>query len=230
MMVQGPWAKDGPTYTPQNSSTESKVMTSFSRSFQLSPYSKSNEMLAPSPLQGKHVNRNSASSMPAPFDSPYLSARWLGEPQSPLALERVLDSEVVLVVEHSHRLSIILGLGASVLAVARGDGDGGKVDLLVHVRCVNRSSSHCACRGCDSVSGGWLDCERVGEGRRKKREKAENLELSDAGVKIAGQRRWDVKRQQAEKLAVAARERESLDCFSFCLRSEIWRKDPVRKC
>lgn len=152
--------------------------------------------------------------MPAPFDSPHLSAGWLGEPQSPLALERVLDGEVVLVVEHSHRLSVILGLGAPVLAVAGGDGDGGKVDLLVHVRCVNRSGSHCACRGCDSVSGGWLDCERVGEGRRKK-EKAENLELSDAGVKIAGQRRWDVKRQQAEKLAVAARERESLDCFSF---------------
>lgn len=77
------------------------------------------------------------------------------------------------------------------------------------------------------VSGGWLDCERVGEGRRKK-EKAENLELSEAGVKIAGQRRWDVKRQQAEKLAVAARERESLDCFSFCLRSVIWGKDLVR--
>jgi hypothetical protein len=65
-----------------------------------------------------------------------------------------------------------------------------------------------------------LDCERVEEGRREK-EKAENLELSEAGVKIAGQRRWDVKRQ-AEKLAVAAWERESLDCFSFCLRSGMW--------
>lgn len=152
-------------------------------------------MLAPSPHHGKNAARNSASSMPPPFDSPYLSAGRLGEPQSPLALERVLDSEVVLVVEHSHRLSVILGLAAPVLVVAGGDRDGGKVDLLVHVRCVNRSSGHCACGSCDSVSGGWSDCERVGEGRRKK--EAENLELSEAGIKIAGQR-WDVKRQ-AEK-------------------------------
>lgn len=66
---------------------------------------------------------------------------------------------------------------------------------------------------------GWIAKEL--EKEEEKKAKAENLELSDAAVKIAGQRRWDVKRQQAEKLAVAAMERESLDCLSFRLRSEI---------
>jgi hypothetical protein len=60
-----------------------------------------------------------------------LSARGLGEPKSPLVLERVLDVEVVLVVENSDGL-VVLDVGRLFLA-SGVDGDGGEVDLLIHL-------------------------------------------------------------------------------------------------
>lgn len=60
----------------------------------------------------------------------------LGEPQGPVVCKRVLDSEVILVVEHSHDLAIVCrGVGGSrgVVAALRRDGDGGQVDLLRHL-------------------------------------------------------------------------------------------------
>lgn len=53
----------------------------------------------------------------------------------------MLDIEVVLVVEDGHRLAVVRGL-ASVLSALGRDGDGGEIDLLVHVGCLRRSSSH----------------------------------------------------------------------------------------
>lgn len=54
----------------------------------------------------------------------------------------MLDVEVILVVEDRHRLAVVHGL-ASVLSALGGDGNGGEIDLLVHVGCLRRSSSHC---------------------------------------------------------------------------------------
>lgn len=39
----------------------------------------------------------------------HLAARWLGEPQSPLVGERVLDGEVVRVVEDGYEVSVLSG-------------------------------------------------------------------------------------------------------------------------
>lgn len=92
-------------------------------------------------------------------DAAYLSARGLGEPESPLVLEGVLDIEVIFVVEDRHGLAVVLGL-AAVLSALGGDGDGGEIDLLVHVGCLRRSSSHCRylCRVgvCEVLGGRWL--------------------------------------------------------------------------
>lgn len=92
-------------------------------------------------------------------DAAYLSARGLGEPESPLVLEGVLDIEVIFVVEDRHGLAVVLGL-AGVLSALGGDGDGGEIDLLVHVGCLRRSSSHCCYLGragvCEVLGGLWL--------------------------------------------------------------------------
>lgn len=69
----------------------------------------------------------------------------------------MLDIEVVLVVEDRHRLAVVHGL-ASVLSALGRDGDGGEIDLLVHVGCLRRSSSHCvaicvARESCEVVCG-----------------------------------------------------------------------------
>lgn len=71
-------------------------------------------------------------------DGTNLARCRLGEPQSPVGSERVLDSEVILVVEDSHDLAIILvrtarlGGGGGIVAALGGDGDGRQVDLLRH--------------------------------------------------------------------------------------------------
>lgn len=59
-----------------------------------------------------------------------LAAWWLGEPQSPLVLQRMLHVEVVLVVEHGNRSAAVLCVG---IVATRRNGDGGKIHLLVHV-------------------------------------------------------------------------------------------------
>lgn len=76
-------------------------------------------------------------------DSPYLAARGLGEPKSPLVLERVLDVEVVLVVEDGDGIVATLAVGNILLAVGV-DGDGRQVDLLVHLGGFGCGSGHCA--------------------------------------------------------------------------------------
>lgn len=72
---------------------------------------------------------------------PYFSTRGFGKPQGPLILKRVLNIEVILIVENSHRLVTVLGLGALTLAIGR-DGDCGKVNLLVHIGSFG-GSGHC---------------------------------------------------------------------------------------
>lgn len=109
---------------PQNSSTESKVMTSFKRSFQLSPCITIRIERPPTYNPGRS----------------YLATWGLGEPESPLVLERVLDIEVVFVMEHSDVL-VVLGIGSG---LALGiDGDGGEIDLLVLLGCLDSSGGHC---------------------------------------------------------------------------------------
>ena len=94
-------------------------MTSFSRSFQLlSPWG---TVSTRGIIEGQ--NRRET----------YLAARRLGEPQSPLVLERVLDVEVILVVEDGDVLAVILDVVDIGLAALWGDGDRGQIDLLVHV-------------------------------------------------------------------------------------------------
>lgn len=102
-------------------------MTSFNKSFQLSPYI---ELVT---YTGKRQ---------IPVAHPYLATWRLREPKSPLVLQGVLDVEVVLVVEDGDGLAIIgLGVTALFLAVG-GDGDCRQVDLLVHVGRFGRRSSH----------------------------------------------------------------------------------------
>ena len=48
----------------------------------------------------------------------YLAARWLSEPQSPLVHQRVLDVEVVLVMEDCDLLFSRLSVGVPVLILA----------------------------------------------------------------------------------------------------------------
>lgn len=65
----------------------------------------------------------------------YLATGRLGEPQRPLVLERVLDVEVVLVVEdRDGRAITVLGVCAILLA-SRRDGDSREIDLLVEAFC-----------------------------------------------------------------------------------------------
>lgn len=71
----------------------------------------------------------------------YLATGRLGEPESPLVLERMLHIKVVLVVENGHGLAVVLGF-ASVLLAVRRDGNGGQVDLLVHIGGFGRGRSH----------------------------------------------------------------------------------------
>lgn len=99
-------------------------MTSFKRSFQLSPCIAIRIQHQPTFNLGRS----------------YLSAWGLGEPESPLVLKRVLDIEVIFVMEHSDVL-VVLGIGSG---LALGiDGDSGKIDLLVLLGCLDSSGGHC---------------------------------------------------------------------------------------
>lgn len=84
------------TYTPQNSSTDSKVITSFNRSFQLSP--------CDIPVSRRIVSILASTKT-------HLAAGGLGEPQRPPVGKRVLDIEVVLVVEDSLNVRHIVNVG-----------------------------------------------------------------------------------------------------------------------
>lgn len=107
----------GLTKTPQNSSTESKVTTSLRRSFQLSPY-----------IEGKQSHTSLVVWRWGGID---LSAGRLREPQRPMIHQRVLDVEVVRVMEDSNLFGVlVLFLGAAAirrcilvrrLAAFRGD-------------------------------------------------------------------------------------------------------------
>lgn len=98
-------------------------MTSFRRSFQLSPYTRQ--------FCGC-ISRSIVS---------YLAARRLGEPESPLVLKRVLDIEVGLVVEDGDGLAVRAGLTTLLVAGGR-DGDRGQVNLLVHAVALCGGGSH----------------------------------------------------------------------------------------
>jgi len=74
----------------------------------------------------------------------YLVYRRLGEPKSPRILERVLNVEVVRIVEDSHWLAVNLaGLSGFLVAALERDGDSRKVDLLI-----NCCGGHCRCCLC----------------------------------------------------------------------------------
>lgn len=63
----------------------------------------------------------------------YLAAGGLGEPKSPVVLERVLHVEVIFVVEDGHEAVGIIGRKAALgLVTLRRDGDRLQVDLLRH--------------------------------------------------------------------------------------------------
>jgi hypothetical protein len=68
----------------------------------------------------------------------YLAARGLGEPQRPLVLKRVLDIEVVLVVEDGDELLVHVGGGNLVVVTIGRDGDRLEVDLVRHFVCGRR--------------------------------------------------------------------------------------------
>lgn len=64
----------------------------------------------------------------------HLAARRLGKPEGPFILQGVFDGEVVLVVEDGDDFVVgVDGGGGVVLVAARGDWDGGEVDLLSHL-------------------------------------------------------------------------------------------------
>lgn len=66
-------------------------------------------------------------------DHVHLSRRWLGEPQSPLVHEGMLDIEVILVMEDRNLLLSTIGVLVLVLAIGAcwRDGDCGEIDLSV---------------------------------------------------------------------------------------------------
>lgn len=111
---------------PQNSSTELKVMTCFRRSFQLSPCRRTR--VSASCVWGGGVGVESTTD---------LAGRGLGEPEGPVVCQRMLDVEVILVVEDSDGLAGGRGGGVSggggVVAALGRDGDGGQIDLLGHL-------------------------------------------------------------------------------------------------
>lgn len=61
-----------------------------------------------------------------------LATRWLSEPQCPLVLKRMLDIEVVLVMEDSNEPLVGFGSGIEASLTLRGDRDGCEVYLLRH--------------------------------------------------------------------------------------------------
>lgn len=72
-----------------------------------------------------------------------LATRGLGEPERPLVLKRVLDIEVLLVVEDGDILAfggVLLVL--TLLATLGGNGNGREVDLLVGVCGCLHGSGH----------------------------------------------------------------------------------------
>lgn len=164
--------------------------------------------------------------------APYLSARGLGEPESPLALEGVLDIEVIFVVEHSHRLAAVLDLARILDAVGR-DGDGRKIDLLVHVWRF-RHSSHCrwlfVCGICE-VRFGLVSVWRESDVEVWRRGK-KNLELSKAGFENRGAAAvgWMSKKankQKKKRLAVAERNKVGRESLLFGV-PKVVKKNKIR--
>lgn len=102
---------------PQNSSTELKVMTCFKRSFQLSPCCRTRVSA------GYHERRGERLSLTN------LARGRLGEPQGPVVCQRVLDVEVILVVEDGDGLAggrgSGIGGGGGVVAALGGHRNGG---------------------------------------------------------------------------------------------------------
>ena len=69
------------------------------------------------------------------YDGANLASGRLSEPESPSVLQRVLDIEVVLVVEDGDHPIVHAGRGghiARLVPIGR-NGDGGEVDLLRHL-------------------------------------------------------------------------------------------------
>lgn len=64
----------------------------------------------------------------------HLATRWLGEPQGPLVRQRVLDIEVILVVEDCDRpTGVERGRrGRAIAVLGWRDRDCGEIDLLRH--------------------------------------------------------------------------------------------------
>jgi hypothetical protein len=93
---------------PQNSSTESNEMTSFSKSFQLSPCGKS---VSASPA---HCG-TTASSFRIGVKTDLATWRFR-EPQGPFVEERVLDIEVVWIMEDGDWSARVNGRGAVIAA------------------------------------------------------------------------------------------------------------------
>jgi len=62
-----------------------------------------------------------------------LSAGRLGEPKRPPVRERVLDIEILLVVENCDRPACVLGRTSANITPLGRDGDSGEIDLLRHV-------------------------------------------------------------------------------------------------
>lgn len=65
-----------------------------------------------------------------------LAGGGLGEPQSPVVRERVLNVEVIFIIEHSDGLGVggggAITRGRRVVSALRGDGNRGQIDLLGH--------------------------------------------------------------------------------------------------
>lgn len=122
----------------------------------------------------------------------YLAARGLGEPQRPLVLKRVLDIEVVLVVEDGDELLVHVGGGNLVVVTIRRDGDRLEIDLVRHFVCGRR-----VCDDGDVVFFGGGDDLVEGE-----KNVANRLRRS---VKVLPRSRWKRRRSNMAKVVISWR-------------------------
>lgn len=104
------------------------MTTSFSKSFQLSPYPNQSVSKSDNHLYQKIC--------------PYLATGRLGKPKSPLVHQRVLDVEVLRVMEHGDGVSVRLRLLGDFLLFG-GHGAGGGVLVVHRRRAVFCNGGHC---------------------------------------------------------------------------------------